>query len=266
MTVIYEKKDHIAYVRLNRPEAKNALDPETVVALAETWLDFRDDDDLRVAIVTGTGDAFCAGADLGKLIPLITGARQPETDADKALQADPALPQRALLREFELWKPVIAAVNGYAIAGGCELVQATDIRVASETASFGLQEVKWAIFPMGGSTVRLPRQIPQARAMETLLTGDRFDAKTALELGFVNHVVPPDQLMSKAEEIARKIAANGPLAVKAIKQAVIENSGLSLKDGLAHELEQAMPVFMSRDAREGPRAFKEKRPPKYEGR
>ncbi len=266
MTVIYEKKDHIAYVRLNRPEAKNALDPETVVALAETWLDFRDDDNLRVAIITGAGDAFCAGADLGKLIPLITGARQPETDADKALQADPALPQRALLREFELWKPVIAAVNGYAIAGGCELVQATDIRVASETARFGLQEVKWALFPMGGSTVRLPRQIPQARAMETLLTGDLFDAKTALELGFVNHVVPPDQVMAKAEEIARKIAANGPLAVKAIKQAVIENSGLALKDGLAHELELAMPVFMSRDAREGPRAFKEKRAPKYEGR
>lgn len=266
MTVVYEKKDHIAHVRINRPEAKNALDPETVVALAEAWVDFRDDDEMRVAIVTGTGDAFCSGADLGKLIPLITGAREPESDADKALQNDPSLPQKALLRDFELWKPVIAAVNGYALAGGCELVQATDIRIASETASFGVPEVTWAIFPMGGSSVRLPRQLPYAKAMEYLLTGNRFDAKAALEMGFVNYVVPADQLLSKAEEIAQKISSNGPLAVKAIKQAVIENMGLGVKDALAHELELAMPVFASRDAREGPRAFKEKRAPKYEGR
>jgi enoyl-CoA hydratase len=266
MTVVYEKKDHVAHIRLDRPEAKNALDPETVVALADVWVDFRDDDDMRVAIITGTGDAFCSGADLGKLIPLITGARQAETEADKALQADPTLSQKALLRDFELWKPVIAAVNGYALAGGCELVQATDIRVASEKATFALTEARWAIFPMGGSSVRLPRQIPYSRAMEYLLTGDRWDARTALEMGFVNHVVPENELMSKAEEIARKIAANGPLAVRAIKQAVVENQGLSVKDALAHELELAMPVFMTRDAREGPRAFKEKRPPRYEGR
>jgi len=266
MTVLYEKKDHIAYVRLNRPEAKNALDPETIVVLAQTWEDFRDDHDMRVAIVTGTGDSFCAGADLGKLIPLITGARQAETDADRAVQADPTLSQKALLREFELWKPVIAAVNGYAIAGGCELMQATDIRVASETAKFGLQEVKWAIFPMGGSSARLPRQVPFCRAMEMLLTGDLIDARTACEIGLVNYVVPQDQVIGKAEEIAKKIAANGPLAVKAIKQAVIDNLGLTIRDALAHELELAMPVFMSKDAREGPRAFKEKRPPKYEGR
>jgi enoyl-CoA hydratase len=266
MTILYEKKDHIAYVRLNRPEAKNALDPESVIALAGAWVDFRDDNDMRVAIVTGTGDSFCAGADLGKLIPLITGARQAETDADRAIQADPTLSQKALLREFELWKPVIAAVNGYAIAGGCELMQATDIRVASETARFGLQEVKWAIFPMGGSSARLPRQIPFCRAMEMMLTGDLIDAATAHEIGFVNYVVPRDQVMSKAEEIAKKIAANGPLAVKAIKRAAIENLGLPVKEALAHELELAMPVFMSKDAREGPRAFKEKRPPKYEGR
>ncbi len=266
MTVVYEKKDHIAYVRLNRPEAKNALDPETIVALANAWVDFRDDNDMRVAIVTGTGDAFCSGADLGKLIPLITGARQPETEADKALQADPTLSQKALLRDFELWKPVISAVNGYALAGGCELVQATDIRVASEKATFALTEAKWAIFPMGGSSVRLPRQIPYSRAMEYLLTGDRWNAKAALDMGFVSYVVPEDQLMAKAEEIAKKIAANGPLAVKAIKQAVVENQGLPVKEALAHELELAMPVFMSKDAREGPRAFKEKRPPKFEGR
>lgn len=265
MTVVYEKKDHIAYIRLNRPEAKNALDPETVVALADAWVDFRDDDEMRVAIVTGTGDAFCSGADLAKLIPLITGARQAETDADKAIQADPTLSQKALLRDFELWKPVIAAVNGYALAGGCELVQATDIRVASEKASFGLTEVTWAIFPMGGSTVRLPRQVPFAKAMEILLTGEKFDAKTALELGFVNYVVPPDQLLTKAEEIAKKIASNGPLAVRAVKQSVIENSGVNVKDALARELELAMPIFMSKDAREGPKAFKEKRPPKYQG-
>jgi enoyl-CoA hydratase len=162
MAVVYEKKDHIATVRIDRPEAKNALDPETVVALAKAWVDFRDDNDMRVAIVTGTGDSFCSGADLGKLIPLITGARQPESEADHAVTSDPTLSQKALLRDFEMPKPVIAAVNGFAIAGGCELVQATDIRVASETARFGLQEVKWAIFPMGGSSARLPARCPSA--------------------------------------------------------------------------------------------------------
>lgn len=267
MALIYEKRDGVAYLTINRPEVHNAMDPETLVELAAAWDDYKSDGSLACAIITGAGEkSFCSGADLGKLIPLITGARQPETDADKAIRSNPMLPQKALLRDFELWKPVIAAINGHAIAGGMELVQATDIRIAAENATFGLQEVKWAIFPMGGSTVRLPRQIPFCHAMEILLTGGRIDAQEAWRLGFVNRVVPREALMDEAEKVARKIAENGPLAVKAIKQSAIQCIGLPVKDGLKKEMELAMPVFMSQDAKEGPRAFKEKRKPVYQGK
>lgn len=259
MALDYEKKNGIAYLTINRPEVHNAMDPETLVGLADAWEDYKKDDSLCCAIITGAGEkSFCAGADLAKLIPLITGARKPETDADNAIRSNPMLPQKALLRDFELWKPVIAAINGHAIAGGMELVQATDIRIAAENATFGLQEVKWAIFPMGGSTVRLPRQMPFCNAMEILLTGERIDAQEALRLGFVNRVVPQDKVMEEAERVAGIIAGNGPLAVKAIKQATIQNIGLTIKDGLKNEMTLAMPVFMSQDAKEGPKAFKEK--------
>ncbi|MEW5946607.1 MAG: enoyl-CoA hydratase-related protein [bacterium] len=266
MALVFEKKNGIAYLTLNRPEVHNSLDPETIVELAAAWEEYRDDRSLRVAIITGAGDkSFCAGADLGKLIPLITGAREPETDADRAVRNDPMLPQKALLRDFELYKPVIAAVNGHAIAGGMELCQATDIRIAAENATFGLQEVKWAIFPMGGSTVRLPRQIPYAAAMEILLTGERVDAREAHRLGFVNRVVPLNGLMDEAQTVARRICDCGPLAVQAIKKAVVINTGRPLKEGLQKELEIGLPVFSTKDAREGPRAFKEKRKPDYTG-
>ncbi len=267
MALLYEKKDHIAYLTLNRPEAHNALDPETILELLAAWEDYRDDPEMRCAIVTGAGDrSFCAGADLSTLIPLFTGARKGQTEAEKKVQADPTLAMRALLRDFELFKPVIAAVNGNAIAGGLELLYATDIRVASEAARFGLQEVRWSVFPMGGSTVHLPRQIPYARAMEILLTGELIDAPTALECGLVNRVLPHAQVMAEAERLARRIAANGPLAVTAVKRAVLANSGMTIKDGLAKELEIGFPVFLSEDAKEGPRAFKEKREPVFKGK
>ena len=267
MALSYEKKNGIAYLTLNRPEAHNAIDPETVLELIDAWEDYRDDEGMRCAIVTGQGDqTFCSGADLGKLIPLFTGAKQPETDADKAIQKNPLLAQKALLRDFELFKPVIAAINGHAIAGGMELLYSTDIRIASENAKFGLQEVKWAIFPMGGSSVKLPRQLPYARAMEILLTGELMDAEEALQYGFVNRVLPQDQIMEEAERIAERIVKNGPMAVTAIKRAVLENIGLTLTDGLAKEMEIAIPVFLSQDAQEGPRAFKEKRDPEFKGK
>lgn len=267
MALDYEKKNGIAYLTINRPEVHNAMDPETIVGLADAWEDYKKDDSLCCAIVTGAGEkSFCAGADLAKLIPLITGARKPETDADNAIRSNPMLPQKALLRDFELWKPVIAAINGHAIAGGMELVQATDIRIAAENATFGLQEVKWAIFPMGGSTVRLPRQMPFCNAMEILLTGERIDAQEALRLGFVNRVLPQDKVMEEAERVARIIADNGPLAVKAIKQSTIQNIGLTVKDGMKNEMTLAMPIFMTEDAKEGPKAFKEKRKPVYKGK
>jgi enoyl-CoA hydratase len=160
---------------------------------------------------------------------------------------------------------VIAAVNGNAIAGGFEILYNTDIRVAAEDARFGLQEVKWSIVPAGGSTVHLTRQMPYARAMEILLTGELIDAWQALEYGFVNQVVPKTQVMDTAERYAAIIAKNGPLALAAIKQAAQENSGKDVKTALAREMELSIPVFLSKDAQEGPRAFKEKRDPVYTG-
>jgi len=267
MPLLFEKTDQIATLTLNRPETHNAVDPETILELVAAWKEYRDDDQLRCAIITGAGNqSFCAGADLGKLIPLFTGARQPESEADRQIQADPTLSMQAFLRDFDLFKPVVAAVNGNAIAGGFELLYGTDIRIAAENARFGLQEVKWGVYPAGGSTVRLPRQIPYARAMEILLTGELMDADQALQCGFVNRVVPQDRVMEAAQKAAGIIVKNGPLAVANVKRSVQETTGLTLKEGLAREMELAISVFMSQDAQEGPRAFKEKREPCFKGK
>ncbi len=263
----FEKRDHIAYITLNRPEVRNALNPELMVRLAEAWQEFDKDDDLRVAIVTGAGDkAFCAGADLKTLIPLMTGARQPEDEWDNRLREDASLGRTALLRGYPLYKPVISAINGHCLAAGTELVQGTDIRIAAEHATIGLTEVKRAIVPAGGGLARMPRQVPYAKAMEILLVGDSISAEEARLIGFVNYVVPMSELMSKAEEFAQKIAANGPLAVRKAKEAVIRSSGLPLEEAYRVESESVAMVMQSEDAREGPRAFIEKRPPQYKGR
>lgn len=265
--LLYEKRGAIAYITLNRPEARNALDPETIVRLAAAWADFEQDPDLRVAIVTGAGDvAFSAGADLMRLIPLVTRARQPEDDWDRRLLEDSTVVQRALLRQYQVYKPTVAAVNGHCIAGGLELLQALDIRIASERATFGLQEPRWGLFPAGASTIRLPQQVPYCRAMEILLTGNRVSAEEAYRMGLVNVVVPPERVMPVAEEYARTIAANGPLAVRKIKEAVLRMIGLPPQEAFAIEGALAAEVFASEDAKEGPRAFQEKRPPRFLGR
>ncbi len=266
-SVLYEKRGAIAVITLNRPEAHNALDPETVVRLADAWQRFADDDGLRVAVVTGSGEkTFCAGADLGRLIPLMTGARQPEDEYDHKLAGDMGLAMRALLRNFDPGKPIIAALNGSAWAGGLELMQATDMRVAAEGAKLALREVQHGLFPIGGSTVRLPRQLPWAVAMEVLLTGEPIDAARACALGLVNAVRPRAEVLPEALRIAERIAANAPLAVRAVRRSARECVGLSEADGMDRELAIGMPVFATRDAREGPRAFKEKRTPRFEGR
>ena len=264
--VDYQLDGFVALVTLNRPEARNAINPEVAVRLADAWEQVKNDDNVRVAVLTGTGTTFCAGADLGQLIPMISGARQPENEWDERVAADPALTSRALLRNFDTEKPVIAAINGHAIAGGMEIVQGTDIRVSAPDARFGVQEVKWAIFPGGGSTVRLPVQLPFAKAMELLLTGDLVSAQEALDLGFLNYVVDDDQVLPKAMEIAQKIAANGPIAVKAIRKSARACLGLEEREALKLESEISAPVFQTEDAREGPRAFMEKRQPEYKGR
>src|SRR5271168_3258610 len=257
--LIFEKRDHVAYLTLNRPEVHNSLNPEMLVSLAAAWQEIDNDDAVRATIVTGAGNvAFSAGADLGRLIPLFTGARKPEDEWDRKLLADRKLGDTALLRGYDMDKPVISAVNGFCIAGGMEFIQGTDLRVASDNASFGLQEVKWAIIPAAGSLARLPRQMPFCKAMEILLTGNRIDAQEAWRLGLINYVVPAVNVMAKAEELASTIAANGPLAVRKIKEAVLRCVGRPLDDGFKIENEIAKEVFSSQDAREGPRAFMEK--------
>jgi enoyl-CoA hydratase len=266
MVLKYEKRDKIAYLTLNRPDARNAVNPELIMALVEAWTDYRDDKDMRCAIITGAGEkAFCAGADLARLIPLFTGVRQPETEADKAIAKNPLLSSKALLRDFEIYKPIIAAINGHAIAGGLEMLYSTDIRIACPEARFGLQEVKWAIFPAGGSSVHLPRQLPYAKAMEMLLTGELITAEEAYSYGLINKIVPRDEIVAEAERYAQLIVKNGPVAVSAIKKSVLTTSGMTLKEGLDKETELAMPVFATKDAQEGPRAFMEKREPNYIG-
>ncbi len=266
MGLIYEKKGNIAYLTFNRPEAHNAIDPETVIALVKAWKDYREDKDCRCAILTGAGEhAFCTGLDLGTTIPILTNARPPESDGERALADDPRLVDEATLRNFELYKPVISAINGFAIAAGMEMVQATDIRIASENARFGLQEAKWGLFPLGGSTVRLPRQVPYCKAMEIMLTGDLIDAEEALRIGFINRVVTKDRLMEEVETIANRIIRNAPLSLRNIKESVTACTGLTIPEGLEKEYKLGWDVFHSKDAKEGPRAFMEKREPRFKG-
>jgi len=264
--LLYEKTGHVARLTFNRPERHNAISPELMVRLSDAWTEVRDDDEVRVAILTGAGsESFCAGGDLGKLMPLFTGAREPDDEWDQRLLDDPMLTMTSLLKGFDLYKPVVAAVNGRALAGGMELLQATDIRVVADHAMFGLTEVKRGLIPGGGSLVRLTRQIPWAHAMEILLTGDLIDAETALRLGLVNKIVPAGSVMDVAQDYAERLAANGPLAVAKAKEAAWRCSGRPVEE--ATEIENAISaeVMMSADAREGPRAFIEKRAPNWTG-
>lgn len=265
--VLYEKNDGIAVVTMNRPDVRNALNPEMLCRLADAWQDINDDPAVRVAIVTGAGDkAFCAGADLNKLVRMMQGLRPPETEYDERLKNDVSLIYKGLLRNFRVTKPLIAAVRGFCIAGGTEMLTTTDIRIAGDDARFGLAEVKWSLFPMGGSTVRLPRQIPYCRAMEILLTGEQFSAHQALAMGLINQVVQPSQVMPEALRYARIINDAGPLAVQAVKRSVVEGMELPAEKALELELEIGIPVSLSEDCREGTKAFNEKRKPVFQGR
>jgi len=256
--VLFRTDARRAYITLNRPERRNAIDPATSQELLQAFTAFKDDDDLWVAIVTGVGDqAFSAGADLVAMAESFAGA---------AGGVPMNVPFGGITRGFECWKPIIAAINGYCLAGGLEVALACDIRIAAEHASFGLPEPRRAIIPAAGGTQRLPRAVPLAFAMELLLTGDRFDAQTALRFGLVSRVVPGDQLMQAAEEVAARVLECGPLAVRAIKQAALEGRQISLEEGLKLESRLAGEIFRTEDAREGPTAFAQKRTPEYKGR
>ena len=252
---------HVLVVTMNRPEAKNALSPEMLVGLADAWDRIDADPEIRCAVLTGAGGVFCAGADLKAM-----NDSQNQSDAAVRMREDAGLAWKALLRHHRLTKPLVAAVEGYAVAGGTEILQATDIRVAGESAVFGVVEVTRGLFPLGGSTVRLRRQIPYTKAMELLLTGDTVTAAEAERIGLIGRVVADGKALETAVQIGERISRNGPLAVQAVKRSVQETEGLPEAEALKIELEIGLPIFGTADAKEGTRAFKEKREPRYEGR
>ncbi|MER6012079.1 crotonase/enoyl-CoA hydratase family protein [Streptomyces bluensis] len=244
---------------LNRPEAKNALSLPMLVGLYDGWAEADADDSIRSIVFTGAGGTFCAGMDLKALAG---NGMEGQRYRDR-LGADPDLHWKAMLRHHRPRKPVIAAVEGHCVAGGTEMLQGTDIRVAGESATFGLYEVGRGLFPIGGSTVRLQRQIPRTHALEMLLTGRPYSAREAAGIGLIGHVVPDGTALGKALEIAERINACGPLAVEAVKASVYETAEMTETDGLAAELKRGWPIFDTADAKEGARAFAEKRPPVY---
>jgi enoyl-CoA hydratase len=259
--LLVERDGHVITLTMNRPGSKNALSSEMVVRLADAWEEINADPDIRVAILTGAGGDFSAGADLKAMAG---GYGEDEWSARS--KADPEIPWKALLRNLRLRKPLLAAVEGYAVAGGTEILQSADIRIAGESATFGLAEVRRGLFPIGGSSVRLRRQIPYTIAAEILLTGEFISAQRAYEVGLIGRVVPDGTALDEARIVAQKIADNGPLSVQAIKRSLQETEGLPEAEALKIELEIGLPIFMTEDAREGPKAFAEKRKPNFQGR
>lgn len=255
-----EVDGHVAILTLNRPETKNALSGEMLVRMADAWTEVDRDPEIRVVIVTGAGGDFCAGADLKEMAD-----GYGDTEWTQRFRDDAELHWKALLRQNRPAKPIVAAVEGYCVAGGTEILQAMDIRVAGESATFGVAEVRRGIFPLGGSTVRLSRQIPYTVAADMLLTGRMVTAREAKDVGLIGHLVPDGTALDVARGLADQIAANGPLAVQAVLRSLRETRELSEAEGLARELEIGMPVYATDDAQEGPRAFAEKRPANFTG-
>jgi len=264
--LLVDREGHLVTLTMNRPRFKNSMNAEMLCRLADAWETINADDEVRVVILTGAGGIFSAGADLDAIARRRYDKQPPRDEFERRLYDDLSIMWKALLRDSRCNKPIVAAVEGPCIAGGTEILESTDIRVAGEGATFGISEVRWSVIPMAGSTVRLRRQIPYTKAMEMLLTGDHYPAEEALQMGLIGKLVPTGQALATAREIASRVAANGPLAVRGIKRSVQEGEVLPEKEALAIELEIGIKVAMSEDAREGPKAFLEKRVPDYKGR
>ncbi len=264
MAVEFEKQGHIALVGLNIPESKNALGPEELHDLYNIWEECGADHEIRsVVFYSKLADIFCSGMNLKTAIPILTGVRQPETEAERWALQDPQAFGKAMLKFKELDRPVIAAINGYCLTGGFEMVMGCELRVASEDAVFQMRETTLGIMPIGGSNVFLPAQVGQARAMEILLTGNNFTAQTLYEWGFLNRVVARDMLMDTAMEFAERIAGNGPKSVRGMVRCARAVQGIPFDDAMKKELEIGAPIFSSDDAREGVKAQREKRKPDF---
>jgi len=256
--ILYEKHGQTVVVTLNRPEAMNAINDEARREFREALIKFRDDSDARTAIVTGAGDtSFSAGADLKEM-----SQRHQRGSSNPYWELTPEV----LMRQLEVWKPVIAAVNGYCLAGGLELALACDIRIASENASFALTEVTRGIIPGNGGTQLLPRTVPMGMALQLMFTGERIGAEEAYRIGLVNRVVPQSDLMTAALELAQRINESAPISVRLVKEAALKGLDLPLMDGLRMESLFSLFVHTTEDAKEGPLAFAQKRKAEYKGR
>ncbi|MCO1655475.1 crotonase/enoyl-CoA hydratase family protein [Pseudonocardia humida] len=256
---LVERRGAVLVVTMNRPQARNALSAEMMAIMKDAWDEVDRDAGIRACVLTGAGGAFCAGADLKAM----TASHPGDSFDDGGAGLRVIEP---LLKGRRLTKPLLAAVEGPAVAGGTEILQATDIRVAGRSARFGVSEARWGLFPLGGSAVRLPRQIPYTVAADLLLTGRHITAAEALEFGLIGHVVPDGQALDRAMELAELVAANGPVAVRAILRTIRETEGMAEQDAFAVEAGIGTAVFRSADAKEGPRAFAEKRRPQFQDR
>ena len=268
--LLTEQRGHVLIVTLNRPDARNAFSADMLTRAHDVWHELDEDPELRVAVLTGAGGTFCSGMDLKALGEVEVVAPDESESSDRQSPTNRAtdpleIAWHALLRHFRPSKPIVAAVEGYCVAGGTEILQATELRVAGSGAQFAIAEVRRGLFPLGGSTVRLQRQIPFTMAADLLLTGRMISAAEAKEIGLIGHVVPDGQALEKAIELAELIAANGPVAVQAVLASMRATKDLPESDALAVELEHGFPVFATKDAKEGPRAFAEKRIPHFNG-
>ena len=262
--LLVERDGHVLTVTMNRPERRNALSPSMMDGMSAAWDEANANPDIRVVILTGAGGTFCAGMDLAAATDAPPGDAFERGDDSVSDIADGVI--KPLLKGFLLDKPLIAAVEGSAIAGGTEILQGTDIRIAGESARFGVSEVRWGLYPLGGSVVRLRRQIPYAVACDILLTGRHLRAAEAKEFGLIGEVVPDGTALDRAREVAATIAANGPVAVQAVLRALRATECLPESEAMPIDSQIGMPVFMSDDAKEGPMAFMEKRTPNFTGR
>jgi len=260
-SLLFDLKDHVAVITLNRPDQRNAMNQELSSALMDCLHRVRADADIRVAILTGAGGTFSAGADL-KERASGGGARRADNAPATVIEADPDARWSTMTME----KPLIAAIDGFCLAGGMELALACDIRICTPDAQFGLPEITRGFFPGGGGPQRLGRSIPQSMAMELVLTGDRIDAETALRVGIVSRLVPKNELMPTALKIATRIAGHAPLAVRAAKEVTLAAMDQTFDQAMRLGGALRWVVGQTEDAKEGPRAFVEKRAPRYQGR